>query len=117
MSGPDAGLPRENRLTHASEFARVFEQPLRSGDQYFTVLYRTTDGGCARLGLAVSKKRMRRAVDRNRVKRLIKESFRLHRSELGSTDVVVMARRDLRSDDNRDLFASLQRHWQRLKIT
>ncbi len=92
----------------------MFADPQRLTDRNFVVLYRAGRGHGARLGLAIAKKRLRRAVDRNRVKRLARESFRHWRSRLGSTDVVVLAREGLAHRDNAELRASLERLWQRL---
>jgi len=74
------------------------------------------DNGLAhpRLGLAISKKVLRRAVDRNLLKRVIRESFRHHQQELVGLDVVVLARSHCRSASRRQLRGSLARHWQRL---
>ncbi len=68
----------------------------------------------ARLGLAIAKKHLRKATSRNRIKRLIRESFRLHQSRLKGLDLVVLARPGLEQVDNRTLLQSLERHWQRL---
>ena len=70
--------------------------------------------GRARLGLAISKKQARRAVDRNRLKRLIRESFRCQREQFDDTDLVVMARSAALSIDNAKLRASLERHFFKL---
>lgn len=75
---------------------------------------RTSDRGEARLGLAIAKKQVRRAVDRNRIKRIVRESFRHHQQQLASVDYVVMARRDTAAASNAELFVSLQHHWKRL---
>lgn len=67
--------------------------------------------GGARLGLAISKKQARRAVDRNRLKRLVREAFRLNRAQLNGLDLVVMARQAAVEADNRRLTASLVHHF------
>jgi len=67
----------------------------------------------SRLGLAVGKKRIRRAVARNRIKRLIRESFRHHAHLLPALDVVVLCRCDA-TPSNESLRRSLQSHWQRI---
>ncbi len=63
--------------------------------------------------MAIAKKHLRRATSRNRIKRLIRESFRQHQSLLQGLDLVVLARPGLDQVDNRTLLQSLERHWQR----
>lgn len=67
--------------------------------------------GGARLGLAIGARAARSAVCRNRLKRLIRESFRMHRRELPAVDIVVIARAAAAEASNRELFASLARLW------
>jgi ribonuclease P protein component len=78
---------------------------------------RRPDSAPARLGLAISKKRVRRAVDRNRLKRLARDVFRRHRAALAGLDVVVMARATAVAEDNRTLCDALLRHFLRLANT
>jgi len=109
------GFPKAARLLTSADFSRVFADPVRSADRYFTVL---AVGGRAdaraRLGLAVSKKQARRAVDRNRLKRLIRETFRSHPDHLPGTDLVVMVRELATSTDLSCLRDSLIQHFDRL---
>lgn len=91
----------------------MFAAPRRSSDRFFTVLVRDNALPHGRLGLAVSKKRIRRAVARNRVKRLVRESFRHHAGWLCGLDVVVMARQDSAASTC-ELRRSLEAHWLRL---
>ena len=95
-------------------FADVFAQPAKSSDRYFTVLARANGLAYPRLGLAISRKVDKSAVARNRIKRIVRESFRHHQSQFGGLDWVVMGRASLTQQENAILFASLQRHWQRL---
>ena len=81
----------------------------------FTVLCRDNGGLEARLGLAISKKNCRHAVGRNRLKRLVRESFRQHRADLQGLDVVVLNQPDARRAGNKVLAASLERHWQKCR--
>ena len=105
---------KENRLLDAAAFGRVFRNAKRSRDPLFTVLWRLNDKALPRLGLAIAKKHCRRATDRNRIKRIIRESFRLHQAELAGIDIVVMNRPDATNADNDKIFDSLERHWSRL---
>ena len=68
-----------------------------------------------RLGLAISRKSAPRAVDRNRIKRLIRESFRRGQAMRCAADLVVLGRPPARTADNATLVRSLRRHWTRLQ--
>ncbi len=107
-------FPRENRLLTPAQYRAVFDHPVRTTDNYFTVLCRTSGDTTPRLGLAVAKKNSRLAVDRNRIKRVIRESFRNNKVTLGGINYVVLSRAGANSATNRELFASLQRHWRKL---
>lgn len=75
------------------------------------MLFLPNGGPVARLGMAVAKKTLRRAVDRNRVKRLIRESFRFRQQELAGLDLVVMCARGIDLANPQQLRESLSRHW------
>lgn len=64
--------------------------------------------------MAISKKCARRNVDRNRIKRVIRESFRRHRARLPGNDYVVLCRPAACALSNAALFEALERHWIRL---
>ena len=105
---------KHNRLLDAAAFGRVFERASRSRDRLFTVLCRPNGQETARLGLAISKKQCRKAVARNRLKRIVRESFRQQQQALAGLDVVVLNQRAAAEADNTTLQVSLRRHWQRL---
>ncbi len=65
----------------------------------------------ARLGMAVSIRAAGNAVSRNRLRRLIRESFRMHRQELPAVDVFVTARAAAKAAPNREVFESLAELW------
>jgi ribonuclease P protein component len=102
-------------LPDAAAFSRVFRGADKSRDEYFTVLSRANGLDCARLGLAISKKHCRAASGRNRLKRIVRESFRRHQPELGGVDLVVLGQPDTSRADNTALFASLAGHWRRIR--
>ena len=109
-----ACFPRRARLTGRNAFADVFAQPIKSSDRHFTVLARANPFGYPRLGLAISRKVAKSAVARNRIKRVIRESFRRHQLEIGGLDCVVAGRAGLAEQDSAVLFTALQRHWRKL---
>lgn len=72
------------------------------------------DTGEARLGMAVGLRVTGNAVRRNRLRRLIRESFRMHRQELPAVDILVTARAPAAAAANRLVFESLAQHWRRI---
>ncbi|HHJ38084.1 MAG: hypothetical protein AXA67_02610 [Methylothermaceae bacteria B42] len=114
MAGERFTFPKSRRLLRAAEYDYVFSQAQASSDAYFTILMRPNDKDYARLGLALSKKKIKHAVARNRLKRLIRESFRLHQYQLPAVDIVAMAKPAAAKADNKELWESLAKHWQRL---
>ena len=113
MTSP-AGFPRQVRLLCRRDFDRVFQKPGRSSDPYFTILFKKNDLQDARLGLAVAKKMAKRAVDRNRIKRIIREHFRQHNNK-PQVDLVVMIKPQTAAANHDTLQSSLDHHWLRIK--
>ena len=106
---------RLSRLLSPAQFQRVFSRAQRSGDRYFTVLYCGNESETARLGFAIAKKRIHRAVGRNRLRRLARESFRKEFSKLGGIDIIIMAQTVADTATNAELNASLAQHWERMR--
>ncbi|ADC64024.1 ribonuclease P protein component [Allochromatium vinosum] len=109
--GPGEGFGRERRLTQSSQFKRVFADASRAGRQGFVVLYRPNGLDQPRLGLAIAKKCARRAVDRNRLKRIARESFRRSCQQLPGVDIVVLCAQGAPREPNQRLFDVLERAW------
>jgi ribonuclease P protein component len=80
-------------------------------DALFTIRARTSLHGAARLGLVVSRRAAPRAVQRNRIKRYIRESFRHHKPLLRGLDVVVLANAKAADTDSATQRTTLERLW------
>ncbi|TAL73746.1 MAG: ribonuclease P protein component [Rhodanobacter sp.] len=109
-----AGLPRAMRLRQASEFQALRTSSGRLGGRCFHLRYRPNGLPHARLGLAISKRVSKLAVERNRLKRLLRESFRRVRAGLPAVDIVVMARNEAAGRPGAELLADAEALWQRL---
>jgi len=86
-------FPREARLLKASDFRAVFRTGRRARAGLLHARIRPNGERRARLGLAVSLKATRRAVVRNRVRRQLRESFRINQHRLAGLDIVVSLNR------------------------
>lgn len=107
---------REARINTKADFRRVFSSPAVSRDRYFKVLSCDNGLGYARLGMAVSRQNCRKATGRNRIKRLVRESFRLNQELLacaGGLDMVVLPTGLAATMCNKTLLDSLQDHWRK----
>jgi len=111
---PRFGFPRSHRLLTAAAFKGVFADAAKSSDAYLTILARSNGLEVPRLGLAISKRSIRHATDRNRIKRLAREAFRHHQTALAGLDIVVMARGGALTADYETLALSLRKHWAHL---
>jgi ribonuclease P protein component len=111
-----AVFTNQQKLNQPSEFKWVFSKPVVSSDSFFRVLARVGQGKNSRLGMAVSRQVDRKAVVRNRIKRVIRESFRKRFSGTDKRlDIIVLPRRETATTCNTELFRSLQSHWSRLE--
>ena len=102
---------KNNRLLVKKDFDFVFEDAKRTKDSIFTILYKRNNKNYPRLGLIISKKSCKLASKRNRLKRIIRESFRNNISKLIGHDIVVLNKRTTYNNDTHILAKSLMRHW------
>jgi ribonuclease P protein component len=107
-------LPRQHRLTEKRAFRDIFQGPRVSSVPAFKVLAKPNGQGVSRLGMAVSRKVDRRAVQRNRIKRLVRESFRQHiadNMEIQASDFMVFPRSNAVTISNDEIFEQLLKLW------
>ncbi len=93
---PDFSFTKSSRILLSGVFRSILNKPLhRLSDKTLTLLAVKNDCNHPRLGIIVSKKKFSRAITRNSIKRIIRESFRLKQTHLGSFDFLIIARRDI----------------------
>lgn len=104
------------RIRCAADYKNVFDGALFKVHQpHFLFLATYSKQPNSRLGIVVAKKKVRRAHERNRVKRLARESFRLHQMQLDALDIVVMPKVGIETVANSELHQQLQFAWQKLQ--
>ena len=103
---------KTRRLLKKSDYDAVFSQAKKMINSEFIILYRDNTVGHARLGLAISKKTIAKAHDRNRLKRLLRDTFRTRL--LPAVDVVVLARHGVAKVQNSLIIDQLGNAWDKL---
>ena len=99
----DRRFPRTCRLTARRQFQTVYRDGCRVSSKSFTLFGLSNSLGYCRLGITATRK-LGGAVRRNRIKRLMREVFRLNRTEVvGSVDIVVNARHGLHDTSLKEL--------------
>jgi len=89
-------LSLRQRLRKSADYNDAFKQKDSFVGKYIVMLHRHSDDASLRVGVIASKRTLRRAVDRNRAKRLMREAYRLNRHLFsGKLDVVLIARRPI----------------------
>lgn len=110
------GFSTDVRLRCAADYKSVFDGALFKVHQpHFLFLAKHSEQPKSRLGIVVAKKKVRRAHERNRVKRLARESFRLHQQQLANLDIVVMPKVGVDTISNVELHLQLQSAWQKMQ--
>jgi len=102
------------RLRSKLQFDAIYASGRRIDDRFFGVRIAPNKLSHPRLGLAVAVKTAGNGVERNRLRRLVKESFRLAQLQLPAVDIVVAAKFPARAAPSSSLRASLATLWQRV---
>jgi ribonuclease P protein component len=86
-------LGRTERVRRRPDFERAYDSGVRINGRLMTVFVAANGGGCARFGVAATRK-LGSAVIRNRAKRLAREVFRRHKLD-AAVDVIIVPRREM----------------------
>ncbi|MCX7553166.1 ribonuclease P protein component [Marinicella sp. S1101] len=104
-------FPKGKRLLTRLDYSRVFSKSKRIHNRAFTLLIHFNDNTTSsKMGMVVSKKVHKTAVQRNRIKRLIRESFRT-KQNLNTAEYVIMAKPGSARYTNTELLAFLNQLW------
>jgi ribonuclease P protein component len=93
LTKKDERLRKEERLRKRGDFEIIAKEGARKHTKNFLIITRRNDRGFSRMG-AVASKRLGKAVERNRVKRVLREFFRMNKDRLPpSTDYVIVGKK------------------------
>lgn len=120
MNDPKAkqafSFTKGQRLLNSDEFNQVFKtNRFRVSHKFCLILALPNKYHKPRLGLVIAKKNIRSAVQRNRIKRVIRESFRQQQHQLPAIDAIVLARKGLDQLNNPNTAKVMKQLWQSLK--
>ncbi|HUH37238.1 MAG TPA: ribonuclease P protein component [Spongiibacteraceae bacterium] len=110
-----SGFDKSQRLLTAADYQPVFDRAVfKVSTPELLLLATPSDRPAARLGLVIGRKHARRAVDRNRVKRISREQFRHVAATLPPVDIIVLGRKGVANLDHATLHRQLQQLFQQL---
>lgn len=112
MSSQD--FSKEFRLLKPAHFEHVFQDATPAVSPQITALARLNNQTNPRLGITIPKKRVKKAVDRNRLKRLIRESFRQQAYRFPNIDIVIIAKSGIGEMENKEVTMLLEKLWKKL---
>ncbi|ABF13929.1 ribonuclease P protein component [Candidatus Palibaumannia cicadellinicola] len=104
---------RNLRLLKPDHFAFVFQKPKLVRIQQMVILGRINTLVYPRVGMIIAKKYIKLAHERNHIKRLIRESFRLNQHKLCIMDFIIIAKSGLTKMNNFDIIKALEKLWHR----
>jgi len=107
-------FPRSHRLVTKADFSHVFDDALKVSQSCLMVLYRTNQLNHARIGIIVGKRVANNAVDRNRIRRIVRDSFRHNQERLAGWDIVVIARQQCDTLSKEKIRKGIDNLWERL---
>lgn len=104
---------KTQRLLTKADFSRVFDEATKLSTSSFIMLYKENKLGHARVGFAISKKAVAKSHDRNRIKRLLRESFR--QTLLPAVDIVCLAKHGVLNQSNSQLNTQISKAWEKIQ--
>ena len=113
---PDYSYPKQLRLLTAKDYNQVFNHSLfKVSGPLGLFIASPNQLDHPRLGFVIAKKKVKLAVDRNRIKRVIKDCYRLNQHELPNIDIVFIARPGLGNKENIAVTKFCKYAWHKLR--
>ena len=103
------GFNKASRLLGPSQYSMVFKKTDFKLSTTAILILVSKSILPPRLGVVIAKKNVKSAVQRNRLKRIIRESFRLRQEEFGTIDLAVIARQGLDKMNNQEVLIQINK--------
>ena len=97
------------RIRTTAVFQYVYSKRQRLSGRYYLLYYLDNNIGHSRLGVVASKRSVKKAVIRNRVRRMVKEVFRRKKNRLPSFDLIFIAKARASEANSRELYKCINR--------
>lgn len=107
-------FPANKRLRNDVVFKDIYNNGLKKVYTHFVLFYQKNGYDWPRLGVVVTKKNVRHAVDRNRLKRMVRESFRCHQQRMANYDIIVVCRYNAINSSPEKMNTELEYMWAKL---
>jgi len=111
----DLSFPKTRRLLNSNDFKQVFDNAkIKVSNAEVLILACPSQNSHPRLGLIIAKKNVRLAVQRNRIKRIIRDGFRVNQHDLKNLDIIVLAKRGIDKFDNPLIHSKMDKLWRKV---
>jgi ribonuclease P protein component len=107
-------FPKKNRLVSQADYDSAFKNAKKIGQQALVGLYKPNHLELARVGIIVSKRVAKSAVIRNRIRRIVRESFRSYQNQLKGFDIVIIMRHSSCILTRSELREAIDKLWEKL---
>ncbi|MFI4847322.1 MAG: ribonuclease P protein component [Candidatus Makana argininalis] len=99
------------RLTKFNHFSFVFKKPKIYNTIYIKILSKCNKLKNPRIGFLISKKQIKMSYERNRIKRLIRENFRINKNYLPYIDIILIIKKKISDLENNDINKLINKIW------
>jgi len=111
----DHTISKKNRLLKPSEFQNIYKHGQWVANRELVANFKSENNQISKLGITVSKKVSKRAVDRNRIKRQIREWFRKNKLSCVHIDLIITAKPNAKAKTNKEIQHSLDDLWRKVQ--
>ncbi len=108
-------FPRSNRLTGKAQISNVFNNAKKIKTPFFTLFFCENNLPFPRVAIVIKKSFVAHAVQRNKIKRIVKESFRLHKHQIKACDIIFYAYTNINKLTPEKLKQWLEKSWHQIK--